>query len=78
MKQEILFEKLEREASGGAHMAALETEIDKQGRRLTDVEREEAWLYAWALRRRGERRLLFGSAGRGDQDHGYTGDAGAG
>jgi hypothetical protein len=78
MKQEILFEKLMREASGGANMRVLETEIDKQGRRLTDVEREEAWLYAWALRRRVERRLLLGSDGRGDQRYGYAGDAGAG
>jgi hypothetical protein len=77
MKKEILFENLKREATSGANMRALETEIDKQGRRLTDVEREEAWLYAWALRTRHECRLL-GSARREDQGYGYAGDAGAG
>jgi hypothetical protein len=44
----MLYEKLEREASGGATMSELEAEIDKEGRRLNDVQREEAWLYAWA------------------------------
>jgi hypothetical protein len=76
MKREMLFEKLEREASGGASLRALETEIDKQGRLLTDVEREEAWLYAWALRRRHERRLLASELEEG-QGYGYAGDAGA-
>jgi hypothetical protein len=74
LKKEILFEKLKREASSGANMRALETEIDKQGQRLTEVEQEEAWLYAWALRKRHERHLL-GSARREDQGYGYAGDA---
>ena len=77
MKKKMLYEKLEREAGGGVSSSELKAEIDKEGRLLTDVEREEAWLYAWALRRRQERRLL-GSAGEEDQGHGYAGDAGAG
>jgi hypothetical protein len=77
MKKEILYEKLKREASSGANINALEAEIAKQGERLTDVERDEAWLFAWALRKRHERHLL-GSARRRDQGYGYTGDTGAG
>jgi hypothetical protein len=76
VKKQILYEKLEREASGGVTLRELEAEIDKQGRLLSDVEREEAWLYAWALRRRQER--LLGSAWEEDQGYGYAGDAGAG
>jgi gamma-glutamylcyclotransferase (GGCT)/AIG2-like uncharacterized protein YtfP len=58
-------------------LSELEAEIDKKGRLLNDVEREEAWLYAWALRKRQERRLL-GSAWKEEQGHGDAGDAGAG
>ena len=72
----MLYEKLEREASGGATLSELEAEIDKEGRGLTDVQREEAWLYAWALRKRQDRRLL-GSAWE-EQAYGEAGDAGAG
>jgi hypothetical protein len=75
--KKMLYEKLEREASGGATLSELEAEIDKDGRLLTDVEREEAWLYAWALRKRQERRLL-GSALKKEQGYGSAGDAGAG
>ena len=75
--KKMLYEKLEREASGGATLSELEAEIDKEGRLLTDVEREEAWLYAWALRKRQERRLL-GSAWKEEQGYGNAGDAGAG
>jgi hypothetical protein len=75
--KKMLYEKLEHEASGGATLSELEAEIDKEGRLLTDVEREEAWLYAWALRKRQERRLL-GSAWREEQGYGDSGDAGAG
>jgi hypothetical protein len=77
VKKQTLHEKLEREASGGATLRELEGEIDKQGRLLTDVEREETWLYAWALRRHQERRLL-GSAWEEGRGYGYVGDAGAG
>ena len=72
----MLYEKLEREASGGATLSELEAEIDKEGRGLNDVQREEAWLYAWALRKRQQRRL-FRSAWE-EHAYGDTGDAGAG
>jgi hypothetical protein len=77
VKKQTLHEKLEREARGGATLRELEAEIGKQGRLLSDVEREEAWLYAWALRRHQERGLL-GSAWEKGQGYGYAGDAGAG
>jgi hypothetical protein len=77
VKKQMLYEKLEREASGGATMSALEAAIDKEGRLLTAVEREEAWLYAWALRKYQERRRL-GSAWEEKQRYGDAGDAGAG
>jgi hypothetical protein len=77
VEKQMLYEKLEREASGGATMRELEAEIDKQGRLPSNLEREETWLYAWALRRRQEPRLLA-SAGEEDQSYGYAGDAGAG
>ena len=73
----MLYERLEHEASGGATLGELEAQIDEEARPLTDVEREEAWLYAWALRRRQER-LLLGSASEEGQGYGYAGDAGAG
>jgi len=71
VEKKLLYEKLEREAGGGASLSELQADIDKEGRVLTDVEREEAWLYAWALRRYEERRL------HGEEKQGY-GDAGAG
>ncbi len=77
MKKKVLYEKLEREASGGATLSELEAEIDKHGRRLTDVQREGAWLYAWALRKRQERHVL-GSRWKEEQGYGSAGDAGAG
>ena len=77
MKKKMLYEKLEREADGGASLSELQAEIDKKGRLLTDVEREEAWLYAWALRSHQERRLL-GSAREERQHYGDARDAGAG
>jgi hypothetical protein len=58
-------------------LSELQADIDKEGRLLTDVEREEAWLYAWALRKCQERRLL-GSAWEEKQGYGNAGDAGAG
>jgi hypothetical protein len=48
-----LYEKLEQMASRGATSRELENEID-QRRLLSDVEREGAWLYAWALVKRQE------------------------
>jgi hypothetical protein len=51
VKKKMLYEKLEREAGGGSSLSELEADIDKEGRLLTVVEREEAWLYAWALRK---------------------------
>ena len=66
VNKNILFKKLEREANGGASLSELKAEIDREGRLLTDVEREEAWLYAWALRKYPERRLL-GSESEGRQ-----------
>jgi hypothetical protein len=77
VKKKMLYEKLEREADSGASLSELEAEIDKEGRLLPDVEREEAWLYAWALRKHQERRLL-GSAREEKQHYGDAGDAGAG
>ncbi len=77
VKKKMLYEKLEREAGGGASLSELQSGIDKEGRLLTAVEREEAWLYAWALRKYQERRLLE-SAWEERQDYGDTGDAGAG
>jgi hypothetical protein len=77
VRKQTLYEKLERKAGRGATLTALEAELDKQGRLLTAVEREEAWLYAWALTRHQERRLLR-SAWERDQGYGYAGDPGAG
>jgi hypothetical protein len=77
VKKKMLYEKLEREAGGGASLSELQADIDKEGRLLTVVEREEAWLYAWALRKYQERRLL-GLAWGEKQGYGYAGDAGAG
>jgi hypothetical protein len=45
-----LYANLEHHASGGATLRELETEIDN--RRLSDLEREAAWVYAWALVKR--------------------------
>jgi hypothetical protein len=75
--KKMLYEELEHQASGGATLSELEAAIDKEGRLLTDVEREEAWLYAWALSRRQEPRLS-GSAWEKEQGYGDPGDAGAG
>jgi hypothetical protein len=45
-----LYENLEHDASRGATLRELETEIDN--RRLSDLDREAAWVYAWALVKR--------------------------
>ncbi len=47
-----LFQSLEHRARRGATLDELETEIAKRRRMLSDVEREGAWLYAWALVKR--------------------------
>jgi hypothetical protein len=57
MEKRMLRESLECEVGRGATLRELEVEIDKR-RRLTDDEREAAWLYAWALVKRQERRVL--------------------
>ena len=49
-----LYRNLEHIASGGATLGELEVEIDNRRRLLSDVEREGAWLYAWALVKRQE------------------------
>ena len=48
-------------------------EIDKTSQLLTDVERGEAWLYAWALVKRHENRLLVPMR-NGDYDEGARAD----
>jgi hypothetical protein len=75
--ERTLCDRLEREARTGATLSELEAEIDQEARLLTDVEREEAWLYAWALRRHEERRLL-GSGWEEETGYGRAGDTGAG
>jgi hypothetical protein len=77
VNKKMLYEKLEHEAAGGASLSELHAEIDKEGRLLTAVEREEAWLYAWALRKHEERRRL-GSAWEEKKGYDDAGDAGAG
>jgi thiamine pyrophosphate-dependent acetolactate synthase large subunit-like protein len=75
--ERTLCDRLEREARTGATLSELEAEIDREARLLTDVEREEAWLYAWALKRHEERRLL-GSGWEEETGYGRAGDTGAG
>jgi hypothetical protein len=77
VRKKVLYEKLKREAGGGASLSDLQAEIDKEGRLLTEVEREEAWLYAWALAKYQER-LLLGLAQEEKQGYGDASDAGAG
>ena len=73
MNKQALYEKLELGASRGARLADLDVEIDKASQLLTDVERGEAWLYAWALVKRQENRLLM-SMRNGDYDDGARAD----
>jgi hypothetical protein len=47
-----LYENLEHNASHGATFGELETEIDNRSGLLSDLEREAAWVYAWALVKR--------------------------
>jgi hypothetical protein len=54
----MLYEKLELEADQGATLGELEVEIDKWAPPLTEVERDKAWLYSWALRKRQQGRIL--------------------
>ena len=53
-----LYGNLELNASRGATLGELATEIDNRGQQLSDVEREAAWLYAWALVRRQEAQAM--------------------
>jgi hypothetical protein len=57
--KQALYEKLELEANRGATLRDLVAEIDKASQLLTEVQRGEAWLYAWALVKRHESRLLM-------------------
>ena len=70
MEKQILRESLEREAIRGATLRELEAKTDKRSRLLSDDEREAAWLYAWALVKRQERRVLA-SAREGQADLDY-------
>jgi hypothetical protein len=72
-----LYKQLELHASRGASLRELENAIEEQGHLLDEVQREEAWLYAWALTKREERRLP-GSVWDKEQGYGFAGDAGAG
>ena len=47
-----LVQSLEHIARRGATLGELEMEIEKRRQILSDVEREGAWLYAWALVKR--------------------------
>jgi hypothetical protein len=70
MEKRMLRESLECEASRGATLRELEAEIDRRRRRLTDNDREAAWLYAWSLVKRQERRVL--ASLREGERHGYA------
>lgn len=71
LDKRMRYEKLELEADQGTTLGELEDEIDRWASPLSDVERDKAWLYAWALRKRQESRTLT-SALRVEHD----GDAG--
>ena len=58
MEKRMLRESLECDAIRGATLRELETKTDERSRLLSDDEREAAWLYAWALVKRQERRVL--------------------
>jgi hypothetical protein len=57
--KQALYEKLQFEASRGATLRDLNAEIHKASGLLTEVQRGEAWLYAWAVVKRHETRLLM-------------------
>ena len=64
-----LYRDLEHNASRGATLRELEAEIDNRRRLLSDIEREAAWLYAWALVKRQEvHPVLTGRRGQ-HRDH---------
>ena len=59
-----LYENLEHHAIHGATLGELEAEIHNCSGPLNDVEREAAWVYAWALvRRPGESPTRDGAKG---------------
>ena len=72
MEKRMLRESLECEAIRSATLRELEAEIDKRRRLLTNEEREAAWLYAGALVKRHERRVLA-SAREGEAHRDYAG-----
>jgi hypothetical protein len=63
LNRRMIYEKLELEADQGATLGELEAEIDMWAPPLTDVERDKAWLYAWALSKRQQSRLLASARG---------------
>ena len=69
MEKQILRESLEREAIRGATLRELEAEIDKGRRLLADHQRQAVWLYAWALVKRQERRVLATAREREHRDY---------
>lgn len=71
MEKQMLRQSLEREAIRGATLKGLEAQIDKPRRPLTGDEREAVWLYAWALVKRQERRVL--AAAREGEHRDYAG-----
>jgi hypothetical protein len=73
VNKQALYEKLELEASRGATLKDLDAQIDMASHLLNDVERGETWLYAWALVKRQENRLLM-SMRNGDYDDGARAD----
>jgi hypothetical protein len=64
VNKQALYEKLGLGASRGATLSDLDAEIDQTSQLLTDFERGQAWLYAWASVKCHERRLLGSSAER--------------
>jgi hypothetical protein len=72
-EQARLQERLQLMAESGATLSQLDAEIDHSSEPMSDTEREENWLYSWALVKRYERGLL--SAGRKEE---YGDHSGAG
>ena len=73
MEKQMLHESLGGEAIRGATLRELDAEIDKRRRLLADHQRQAVWLYAWALVKRQERRVL---ASAREGEHHDSGGAG--